>query len=60
MKKNLLVWLLASSLGLPLDAHAQVAGAQPLGVSVEESAAIVAGWSVRKSVMDKPRLQREG
>ena len=54
MKKHLLVWLLALSFGLPLNAHAQVAGAQPLGISVQESAAIVAGWSVRKSIMDKP------
>lgn len=60
MKTNLLVWLLASSLGLPLDAHAQVAGTQPLGVSVQESAAIVAGWSVRKSVMDKPVFNEKG
>ena len=54
MKANLLVCLLASSLALAPDARAQVAGAQPLGVSVEESAAIVAGWSVRKAIMDKP------
>jgi len=54
MKNHLHVWLFALSLGLPLNAHAQVAGAQPLGVSVQESAAIVAGWSVRKSIMDKP------
>ncbi|REE21744.1 PRC-barrel domain protein [Paraburkholderia sp. BL27I4N3] len=60
MKTNLLVWLLASSLALPLVANAQVAGTQPLGVSVEESAAIVAGWSVRKSVMDKPVFNEKG
>lgn len=60
MRKNLLVWLLASSLGLPLNAHAQVAGAQPLGVSVQESAAIVTGWSVRKSIMDKPVFNEKG
>ena len=60
MKTNLLAWLLVSSLGLPLGAQAQVAGAQPLGVSVEESAAIVAGWSVRKSIMDKPVFNEKG
>jgi sporulation protein YlmC with PRC-barrel domain len=60
MKTNLLVLLLASSLGLAPDVHAQVAGAQPLGVSVEESTAIVAGWSVRKSIMDKPVFNEKG
>ena len=60
MKTNLLVLLLASSLGLAPDANAQVAGAQPLGVTVEESAAIVAGWSVRKSIMDKPVFNEKG
>lgn len=60
MKSNLRVCLLALSLGLSLDAHAQVAGTQPLGVSVEESAAIVAGWSVRKSIMDKPVFNEKG
>jgi len=47
-----------SPLGFALDAHAQVAGAQPPGVSVEESAAIVVGWSVRKSVMDNLLVRR--
>jgi sporulation protein YlmC with PRC-barrel domain len=60
MKRNLLAWLFVSSLALSPDAHAQVAGAQPLGVSVEESAAIVAGWSVRKSIMDKPVFNENG
>jgi sporulation protein YlmC with PRC-barrel domain len=60
MKTNLLVLLLASSLALAPAANAQVAGAQPLGVTVEESAAIVAGWSVRKSIMDKPVFNEKG
>ncbi|MCC8397611.1 PRC-barrel domain-containing protein [Paraburkholderia sp. MMS20-SJTR3] len=60
MKTNLLVWLVASSIGLSLSAHAQVAGVQPLGVSVEQSTAILAGWSVRKSVMDKPVFNEKG
>ncbi|HEY1998939.1 PRC-barrel domain-containing protein [Paraburkholderia sp.] len=61
MKSNLLVCLLASTLGLAaLDAHAQVAGAQPLGISVEESSAIVAGWSVRKSILNKPVFNENG
>jgi len=60
VKKNLYLCLLACLFGLPIDSHSQVAGTQPLGVSVEESAAIVAGWSVRKSVMDKPVFNEKG
>jgi sporulation protein YlmC with PRC-barrel domain len=61
MKSNLVAWLVASSLGLAsIETHAQIAGAQPLGISVEESQAIVAGWSVRKSIMDKPVFNEKG
>lgn len=61
MKSNLVAWLVAASLGLSsIGASAQVAGAQPLGVSVEESQAIVAGWSIRKSIMDKPVFNKKG
>lgn len=42
--------VLASSIG----AHAQVAGAQPLSVTVEQSQALLEGWSVKKSVLGKP------
>jgi sporulation protein YlmC with PRC-barrel domain len=41
-------------------AFAQVAGAQPLGVSVEVSTAIVEGWSVKKSILNKPVVNDEG
>jgi sporulation protein YlmC with PRC-barrel domain len=61
MKSNLVAWLVASSLALAsIETHAQVAGAQPLGISVEVSQAIVAGWSVRKSIMDKPVFNEKG
>ncbi|KND58636.1 hypothetical protein BVER_06387 [Candidatus Burkholderia verschuerenii] len=39
---------------------AQVAGAQPLGVSVEVSTAIINGWSVKKSILGKPVVNDEG
>src|ERR1700712_1550815 len=60
MKTNLLVLLLVASRVLALGAPPRVAGAQPFGVSVEESAAIVAGWSVRKSIMNKPVFNEKG
>lgn len=44
------VAVLASS----VSAHAQIAGAQPLSVTVEQSQALLEGWSVKKSVLAKP------
>lgn len=35
------------------SAQAQIAGAQPLSVSVEQSQALLEGWSVKKSVLGK-------
>lgn len=35
------------------SAQAQVAGTQPLSVSVEQSQALLEGWSVKKSVLGK-------
>src|SRR5471032_1992323 len=61
MKANLLTLLVASSLALAsIPTHAQVAGAQPIGITVEESAEILGGWSVRKSIMDKPVFNQDG
>lgn len=34
-------------------AQAQIAGAQPLSVTVEQSQALLEGWSVKKSVLGK-------
>jgi sporulation protein YlmC with PRC-barrel domain len=61
MKSNLIRWMVASSIAVAsMQANAQVAGAQPLGISVEESQAILAGWSVRKSILGKPVFNEEG
>jgi PRC-barrel domain len=61
MKPRLFAWIVVSSIGLiSIEAQAQVAGAQPLGVSVEESAAILQGWSVRKAILNKPVYNENG
>ena len=53
--------LVSSAFGLlSSQADAQVAGTQPLGISVEESQAILAGWSVRKSILNKPVFNESG
>lgn len=44
------VAVLASS----VSAHAQIAGAQPLSVTVEQSQALLEGWSVKKACSAKP------
>jgi hypothetical protein len=45
--------LVAVALASCIDAHAQVAGTQPLSVTVEQSQALLEGWSVKKSVLGK-------
>jgi hypothetical protein len=45
--------LVAVALAACIDAHAQVAGTQPLSVTVEQSQALLQGWSVKKSVLGK-------
>jgi hypothetical protein len=45
--------LVAVALASCIDAHAQVAGTQPLSVTVEQSNALLEGWSVKKSVLGK-------
>jgi sporulation protein YlmC with PRC-barrel domain len=53
--------LLATSFAvLSAPSQAQVAGSQSLGISVEESTAILNGWSVRKSIMNKPVVNENG
>lgn len=38
---------------LSMGAQAQVAGTQPLSVTVEQSDALLSGWSVKKSILNK-------
>ena len=45
--------LIAAVAAGSVGAHAQVAGAQPLGVTVQQSQALLEGWSVKKSVLGK-------
>jgi sporulation protein YlmC with PRC-barrel domain len=43
-----------------VQAYAQVAGSQPIGISVSESELIVRGWSVKKSIIGKPVVNDSG
>ncbi|AOL08037.1 MULTISPECIES: PRC-barrel domain-containing protein [Burkholderia] len=43
----------ATALASSVSAHAQIAGAQPISVTVEQSQALLEGWSVKKSVLGK-------
>jgi|SRR5258706_5580123 sporulation protein YlmC with PRC-barrel domain len=61
MKSKFIAMLIASSLGFAsMQSYAQVAGTQPLGISVETSTAILEGWSVRKSILNKPVYNENG
>ena len=53
-RKTMLVVAAFSAVLASASANAQIAGAQPLGVSVEQSQALLEGWSVKKSVLGKP------
>ncbi|CAB3795823.1 hypothetical protein LMG28614_04234 [Paraburkholderia ultramafica] len=44
---------LAATLLAGVQAHAQVAGIQPLSFSVVQSEALLEGWSAKKSLLDK-------
>jgi hypothetical protein len=56
-----LIFIAASTFGAVCEqASAQVAGAQPLGVTVEESAIIINGWSAKKSLLGKPIYNDQG
>jgi sporulation protein YlmC with PRC-barrel domain len=49
-----LVFLVASAFGaVGQQASAQVAGAQIIGISVEQAQLVVEGWSVKKSLLGK-------
>jgi len=49
-----LVFVAASTFGaMCQSASAQVAGAQPIGISVEQAQLIIEGWSAKKSLLGK-------
>jgi hypothetical protein len=59
--KLAVVVLSIASLGLLGSvAQAQEAGAQPLGVTVEQASLIVNGWSAEKSLIGKPIYNDQG
>lgn len=45
---------LAAALVAGTEAHAQVAGTQPLSVTVMQADALLKGWSAKKSLLNKP------
>ncbi|WP_322028411.1 PRC-barrel domain-containing protein [Paraburkholderia sp. J76] len=53
-RKTMLALAAFSAVAASAGANAQIAGAQPLSVSVEQSQALLEGWSVKKSVLGKP------
>ncbi len=56
-----IVLMAVSALGVvSQQASAQVAGAQPIGISVEQTALVVEGWSVKKSLLGKSIYNDEG
>ncbi|MEM5425329.1 MULTISPECIES: PRC-barrel domain-containing protein [Paraburkholderia] len=52
-RKTMLAVAAFSAVLASAGANAQIAGAQPLSVSVEQSQALLEGWSVKKSVLGK-------
>jgi sporulation protein YlmC with PRC-barrel domain len=55
------VLVAASTLGVfSVQASAQVAGSQTIGVTVEQESIIVNGWSVKKSLLGKPVYNDDG
>ncbi|MEM5310126.1 PRC-barrel domain-containing protein [Paraburkholderia sp. JHI869] len=53
-RKTMLAVAVFSAVLASASANAQVAGTQTLSVSVEQSQALLEGWSVKKSVLGKP------
>ncbi|ACC72826.1 PRC-barrel domain-containing protein [Paraburkholderia phymatum] len=55
------VLIAASTFGvMSSQASAQVAGSQTIGVSVEQEAIIINGWSAKKSLLGKPIYNEQG
>ncbi|WP_321908319.1 MULTISPECIES: PRC-barrel domain-containing protein [unclassified Paraburkholderia] len=53
-RKTMLAVAVFGAVVASASANAQIAGAQPLSVSIEQSQALLEGWSVKKSVLGKP------
>ncbi|MDR5755599.1 PRC-barrel domain-containing protein [Caballeronia sp. LZ035] len=53
MKKLHKIALAVSLTVVGIGAHAQVAGTQPLSVTVQQSQALLQGWSAKKSILGK-------
>ena len=61
MKSKLIAVLVAAALAqIAIPAQAQVAGTQPLGIDVQTTTAILDGWSVKKSILNKPVYNENG
>ena len=52
-RKTMLAVAVFGAVVASASANAQIAGTQPLSVSVEQSQALLEGWSVKKSVLGK-------
>jgi sporulation protein YlmC with PRC-barrel domain len=53
MKKSYQFALAAIICASGISAHAQVAGTQPLSVTVQQSQALLQGWSAKKGILGK-------
>jgi hypothetical protein len=61
MKSKLIAVLVAAALAqIAIPAQAQVAGTQPIGIDVQTTTAILDGWSVKKSILNKPVFNEKG
>ena len=52
-RKTMLVVAALGAAVASASANAQIAGTQPLSVTVEQSQALLEGWSVKKAVLGK-------
>lgn len=59
-RKTILAVAVLASSAISMPTHAQIAGSQPLSVTVEQSQALLTGWSVKKSVLDKAVYNDDG
>ena len=59
-RKTILAVAVLASSAISMPTHAQIAGSQQLSVTVEQSQALLTGWSVKKSVLDKAVYNDDG